>query len=118
MTTGGLLDLRPALRPGILVGPALTRGPAVVHLLKDPTTGVRMEVGAKEHFIIARLDGSRSLARRLSPQIYATNFHEEVERRQRALGIATRAAAAAATGVTSGGRTSRRPAVGAVSPGR
>jgi glycosyltransferase involved in cell wall biosynthesis len=66
----------------------------------------------------AMSDGSRSLARRLSPQIYATNFHEEVERRQRALGIATRAAAAAATGVTSGGRTSRRPAVGAVSPGR
>ncbi|SHM61260.1 ABC-type multidrug transport system, ATPase component [Actinacidiphila paucisporea] len=62
MTTGGLLDLRPALRPGILVGPALTRGPAVVHLLKDPVTGVRMEVGAKEHFIITRLDGSRSLA--------------------------------------------------------
>jgi ABC-type multidrug transport system ATPase subunit/Zn-dependent protease len=62
MTTGGLLELRPALRPGILVGPALTRGPAVLHLLKDPVTGVRMEVGAKEHFIIARLDGSRSLA--------------------------------------------------------
>jgi ABC-type multidrug transport system ATPase subunit/Zn-dependent protease len=62
MTTGGLLELRPALRPGILVGPALMRGPAVVHLLKDPVTGVRMEVGAKEHFIIARLDGSRSLA--------------------------------------------------------
>lgn len=62
MTAGGLLDLRPALRPGILVGPALTRGPAVVHLLKDPVTGVRMEVGAKEHFIITRLDGSRSLA--------------------------------------------------------
>ncbi|MBD0739532.1 peptidase M50, partial [Streptomyces sp. CBMA29] len=62
MTTGGLLELRPALRPGILVGPALMRGPALVHLLKDPVTGVRLEVGAKEHFIITRLDGSRSLA--------------------------------------------------------
>lgn len=62
MTTAALLASRPALRPGILVGPALTRGPAVVHLLKDPATGIRLEVGPKEHFIIARLDGTRSLA--------------------------------------------------------
>lgn len=62
MTTGGLLDLRPTVRPDILVGPALTRGPARVHLVKDPVGGARLEVGPKEHFLIVRLDGTRSLA--------------------------------------------------------
>jgi glycosyltransferase involved in cell wall biosynthesis len=57
----------------------------------------------------AMSEGSRSLARRLSPRIYATNFHEEAERRLRALGIAP----AAAAGATGGGRTSRRTAVDA-----
>lgn len=33
-------------------------------------------------------DGSRSLARRLSPSIYATNFHEETARRIKAMGLA------------------------------
>ena len=58
---GGLLALRPAVRPDVVVGPALLRGPARVHLVKDPVTGARLEVGPKEHFLIVRLDGHRSL---------------------------------------------------------
>ena len=62
MTTArGLLALRPAVRSDVVVGPALLRGPAPVHLIKDPVTGARLEVGPKEHFVIARLDGRRSL---------------------------------------------------------
>jgi ABC-type multidrug transport system ATPase subunit/Zn-dependent protease len=58
----GLLELRPAVRPGIQVGPPLSRGPRTVHLVKDPVTGGRWEIGPKERFVIARLDGTRPLA--------------------------------------------------------
>ncbi len=51
----------PALRPEILISPVLQRGPARVHLLKDPDSGRAFHVGVKEHFLIARLDGTRSL---------------------------------------------------------
>ncbi|WP_069463164.1 site-2 protease family protein, partial [Actinacidiphila rubida] len=61
MTTADLLQMRPAVRTDILVGPALMRGPVPVHLVKDPVSGARMEVGAKEHFVIVRLDGTRTL---------------------------------------------------------
>jgi putative peptide zinc metalloprotease protein len=60
--TGSLLEQRPALRPEIRIGPALLRGPATVYLLKDPVAERCYEVGAREHFVIARLDGTRSLA--------------------------------------------------------
>jgi ABC-type multidrug transport system ATPase subunit len=62
VTTVDLLQLRPAVRRDVLVGPALMRGPTPVHLVKDPVSGARLEVGAKEHFIIVRLDGTRTLA--------------------------------------------------------
>ncbi|WP_327233323.1 M50 family metallopeptidase [Streptomyces sp. NBC_01317] len=58
---GELLSHRPALRPGILLSPALLHGPATVHLLKDPDGGAAFEVGVKEHFLISRLDGVRTL---------------------------------------------------------
>ncbi|QXE33065.1 peptidase M50 [Streptomyces sp. GMY02] len=60
--SAGLLSHRPALRPGILLSPALLHGPATVHLIKDPDGGAAFEVGVKEYFLIARLDGARSLA--------------------------------------------------------
>ncbi|QES46758.1 peptidase M50 [Streptomyces venezuelae] len=64
--TGGpspsLLDHRPALRPEILLSPPLLNGPATVHLVKDPVTGAAFEIGAREHFLVSRLDGTRSLA--------------------------------------------------------
>ncbi|HET9383474.1 MAG TPA: peptidase M50 [Streptomyces sp.] len=52
---------RPRLRPDILLSRALLRGPATVHLIRDPVGGASFEVGPKEHFLISRLDGTRSL---------------------------------------------------------
>lgn len=57
-----LLDLQPRVRPELRIGRPLWRGAAEVHLVRDPASGRRLELGAKEHFIIARLDGTRSLA--------------------------------------------------------
>lgn len=57
-----LLTHRPALRPDVLVSPAMLRAAATVHLVKDPRSGASFEVGTKEHFLISRLDGGRSLA--------------------------------------------------------
>jgi ABC-type multidrug transport system ATPase subunit/Zn-dependent protease len=56
------LAARPRVRPDLVAGPCLVRGAARIHLLKDPLTGRRMEFGPKEHFLIARLDGNRTLA--------------------------------------------------------
>lgn len=53
---------RPRVRRDISVGPALMRGSARIHMLKDPVSGKMMTVGDKEHFIISRLDGHRTLA--------------------------------------------------------
>ncbi|WP_308190603.1 ATP-binding cassette domain-containing protein [Streptomyces sp. HPF1205] len=61
-TPGAFLALRPRVRPDLVVTPRLMRGPTPVHLIRHPATGARMEVGAKEHFLITRLDGTRSLA--------------------------------------------------------
>ncbi|GAA1198286.1 hypothetical protein GCM10009654_63770 [Streptomyces hebeiensis] len=59
---GDFLSHRPALRPDVLLSPALLHGPATVHLVKDPVGGGSFEVGAKEHFLMRRLDGTRRLA--------------------------------------------------------
>ncbi|WP_069812265.1 M50 family metallopeptidase [Streptomyces sp. TP-A0874] len=59
--TAGLFAYRPALRSEVLVSPALLRGAATVHLIRDPLSGTAFEVGPKEHFLISRLDGARSL---------------------------------------------------------
>ncbi|MCC5036280.1 peptidase M50 [Streptomyces sp. WAC 00631] len=52
---------RPELRAGVLVGGALLHGPATVHLIKNTESGLSFKVGEKEHFLISRMDGSRSL---------------------------------------------------------
>ncbi len=72
MTTSALLAARPRIAAHVVLGPELTRGPAVIHLLKDGRDGRRMEVGPKEYFIIARLDGTRSLEE--IGQAYAERF--------------------------------------------
>ncbi|KAA6197708.1 peptidase M50, partial [Streptomyces parvus] len=59
---GALADYRPALRPRVLLSDPLLDGAATVHLIKDAETGNSFKVGAKEHFLIARMDGERSLA--------------------------------------------------------
>ncbi|MFG3046127.1 ATP-binding cassette domain-containing protein [Streptomyces sp. NPDC048241] len=61
MTTGTFLASRPRVRPDLVAGPRLVRGTAPIHLLKDPRTGRRLELGPKEHFLITRLDGTRTL---------------------------------------------------------
>ncbi|BDH05991.1 ATP-binding cassette domain-containing protein [Streptomyces seoulensis] len=61
MTTGTFLASRPRVRPDLVAGPRLVRGAARIHLLKDPRTGRRLELGPKEHFLITRLDGTRTL---------------------------------------------------------
>ncbi|WP_316525563.1 peptidase M50 [Kitasatospora brasiliensis] len=62
MSASPLLDLRPKVRPELRFARPLRRGAAEVHLVRDPAGGRQLEIGAKEHFIIARLDGTRSLA--------------------------------------------------------
>src|SRR5581483_2205548 len=62
MTSGALLSARPRLRPEICIGPPLVAGKAVVHHLKDPRTGWYFRVGAREYFVISRLDGERTIA--------------------------------------------------------
>ncbi|MFG3529518.1 M50 family metallopeptidase [Streptomyces sp. NPDC047917] len=57
----GLDDYRPELRPQVLLSDALLQGTATVHLIKDTSGGGSFRVGPKEHFLIARMDGSRSL---------------------------------------------------------
>ncbi|WP_370423451.1 peptidase M50 [Streptomyces sp. QH1-20] len=53
---------QPALRPEVLLSPAMRRGAARVHVVKDPASGKSFEVGPKECFLMARLDGQRTLA--------------------------------------------------------
>ncbi|MFD3521481.1 site-2 protease family protein [Streptomyces sp. NPDC058653] len=52
---------RPSLRPGVLVSDAYLLGARTVHLVKNPRSGKSYEVGVKEHFLIARMDGTRGL---------------------------------------------------------
>ncbi|MFF3755605.1 metalloprotease [Streptomyces sp. NPDC002185] len=72
MTATAARAYRPALRPGVLLGPPLLRGPRTVHLVRHPVTGAAFEVGIKEHFLMARLDGTRNLDD-LAP-VYAERF--------------------------------------------
>ncbi|MCX4969834.1 peptidase M50 [Streptomyces sp. NBC_00654] len=60
-TPGALAEYRPALRPRVLLSDALLDGAATVHLIKDTDSGNSFKVGTKEHFLIARMDGERSL---------------------------------------------------------
>ncbi|MER6499512.1 M50 family metallopeptidase [Streptomyces sp. NPDC001455] len=58
----GLAEYRPELRPEVLLSDAMLHGAATVHLIKDTASGGSFRVGPKEHFLIARMDGRRSLA--------------------------------------------------------
>ncbi|MFE7484228.1 peptidase M50 [Streptomyces sp. NPDC057552] len=58
----GFAAHRPGLRPGVLLSGPLLDGAATVHLVKDTGSGNSFKVGPKEHFLIARMDGERSLA--------------------------------------------------------
>ncbi|MFF9073699.1 M50 family metallopeptidase [Streptomyces sp. NPDC014735] len=58
----GLAEYRPELRAEVLLSDAMLHGAATVHLIKDTASGGSFRVGPKEHFLIARMDGRRSLA--------------------------------------------------------
>lgn len=62
MSPESLLDTRLRLRPDLLTSRGLLRGPTIVHLVKDPASGRAFEVGPREHFVMSRLDGTRTLA--------------------------------------------------------
>lgn len=57
-----LLESRPARRADLRISPPTLRGTAQVRLIKDPVSGRRYEVRAKEYFVLERLDGQRTLA--------------------------------------------------------
>ncbi|MFG2111910.1 metalloprotease [Streptomyces sp. NPDC048718] len=50
---------RPEMRPGVVIGPAVLRGPRTVHLVKHPVSGATFEIGPKEQFVLSLLDGTR-----------------------------------------------------------
>ena len=51
-------DPPPARRRDLVIGPALLSGPAAVHVIREPHTGRRYDLGAREHFVLSRLDGT------------------------------------------------------------
>jgi putative peptide zinc metalloprotease protein len=57
-----MLLARPRLREGVRLGPAVRSGPDLVHNVKEPVSGRYFQVGPREYFIMARLDGATSLA--------------------------------------------------------
>lgn len=61
MTTVDTTWTRPRLRPDVRLGPAQRRGEGVVHHVKDPRTGWYYRIGPREHFLLSRMDGRRSL---------------------------------------------------------
>jgi putative peptide zinc metalloprotease protein len=58
---GRLAGLHPARRGDLQISGPLRRGPAVVHLVRDPIARRVYELGPKEHFVLAALDGERTL---------------------------------------------------------
>jgi putative peptide zinc metalloprotease protein len=78
-----LHSYRPALRPEVLISPPLLRASATIHLIKDQRSGASFEVGTKEHFLISRLDGTRTLgeigtdyAHRFSKRLGEANWQQ------------------------------------------
>ncbi|PSL01620.1 putative peptide zinc metalloprotease protein [Haloactinopolyspora alba] len=57
-----LQHARPALRPAVRIGPEVTRGDARVHIVGDRDTQAYLKVGAREAFLMRRLDGQHTLA--------------------------------------------------------
>jgi putative peptide zinc metalloprotease protein len=72
-----LLTARPRLRPEVVIGPGLRRGPTVTHHVKDPSSGRYFQVGARESFLMSRLDGRATLAE--IGAAYAGEFHRRLD---------------------------------------
>jgi putative peptide zinc metalloprotease protein len=56
------LDLRPSKCAEVKLGPALLRGTRTVHIVLDRRCDRLYEVGARECFVLSRLDGRRTLS--------------------------------------------------------
>lgn len=61
MTTVDATWVRPRLRAGIVLGPGQWRDGKLVHHVKDPETGWFYRIGPREHFLLSRMDGTRTL---------------------------------------------------------
>lgn len=53
---------KPQVRPDIIFGPPENVAGKIVYYLKDNTTNWFYRIGEREHFLISRMDGQRSLA--------------------------------------------------------
>ncbi len=52
---------RPQIRPDVILGPRLLSGNTSVHYIKDRCANTFYRIGAREYFLISRMDGNRSL---------------------------------------------------------
>lgn len=57
-----VLAARPTLRDDLQVSDRVWRGSRALYLVRDPVADRTHELGVREHFLLMRLDGSRSLA--------------------------------------------------------
>ncbi|MDG4832115.1 hypothetical protein O7627_22800 [Solwaraspora sp. WMMD1047] len=55
-------ELPPRVRSDVVLGAGLRRGDSTVHFVKDPRTGWFYQLGAREFFLLSRLDGRQSRA--------------------------------------------------------
>ncbi len=56
-----ITTLRPQLRPEIILGPPVLSRGAQVHYVKDAVANCFYRIGTREHFLVSRMDGKRSL---------------------------------------------------------
>ncbi|GAB3932257.1 hypothetical protein [Micromonospora vulcania] len=61
MTTVDATWTHPRLRAGVVLGPGQWRGEKLVHHVKDSETGWFYRVGPREHFLLSRMDGTRTV---------------------------------------------------------
>lgn len=61
MTTVDATWARPRLRADVVLGPGQWRGGRLVHHVKDRETGWFYRIGPREHFLLSRMDGTRTL---------------------------------------------------------
>ncbi|MEO3769108.1 hypothetical protein [Micromonospora sp. B9E7] len=61
MTTVDATWTRPRLRAGVALGPGQWRGEKLVHHVRDAETGWFYRVGPREHFLLSRMDGTRTV---------------------------------------------------------
>jgi putative peptide zinc metalloprotease protein len=78
MTAAAFPAARPRLRPDIVLGPGLRDGTQLVYHLKDPRTGWYFRIGAREMFVVSRLDG-RSIEQ--IDEEYREHFNRRLDER-------------------------------------